>query len=373
MLFILLWTLPLGILAAGTPPFPANTSLPARKYQPIYHATLFRADIVKNEAAKLNETIKLTRVNSGSEPPKEDPVSASDVEEVDLDPEEYSPVVDKPVYVLHHPENDEPDSLYRDKHIRIENRSTPICTFFRHSVLGDDLGEATFPRVTFVSTASFPYHVHYAPDDELRYEAYKWPFAACNRACELQQLTIIALFDGQLDPTNENSDLDAEAKETLTLAREICQWKNAQKFFAFQKDDTTLEKRSDSAGGETDPDERDTTDSNKVSQAHVFSLSREAQTALQEIQGIFQSTLGPDDLARMFSTVIAACQIHRYTRTPMAPLQITSTDRMVQQAMRQVEQVFADTQGRINVWETRDAIVRATQIYRYQEEQSRSR
>jgi hypothetical protein len=41
---------------------------------------------------------------------------------------------------------------------------------------------------------------------------------------------------------------------------------------------------------------------------------------------------------------------------------------MVQEAMAQIGQLFAETQERINVWETRDAIVRATQIYRYQQE-----
>ena len=69
MFLTFLWTLPLGILAADTPPFPSNTSIPARMYQPVYHPALFRADILKNEAAELNETIKLTKVISGSELP----------------------------------------------------------------------------------------------------------------------------------------------------------------------------------------------------------------------------------------------------------------------------------------------------------------
>ena len=42
---------------------------------------------------------------------------------------------------------------------------------------------------------------------------------------------------------------------------------------------------------------------------------------------------------------------------------------MIQQAMSQIGRLFEETQGRIDVMETRDAIVRATQIYRYQEEQ----
>jgi hypothetical protein len=100
-------------------------------------------------------------------------------------------------------------------------------------------------------------------------------------------------------------------------------------------------------------------------------LSDGAQSAMNEIRGIFASCKGPKDLSQMFHTVVLACQIHRYTSTPMAELQVSSMDQMIPQAMTQIGNVFAATQGTINVWETRDAIVRATQIYRYQEEQGR--
>ena len=89
---------------------------------------------------------------------------------------------------------------------------------------------------------------------------------------------------------------------------------------------------------------------------------------MEEIKNIFTSTKGLKDLAQMFHTVIVACQIHHYTTTPMKELPITSKSEMVQQAMGQIGGVFTETEGRIQVWETRDAIVRATQIYRYQEE-----
>jgi hypothetical protein len=97
-------------------------------------------------------------------------------------------------------------------------------------------------------------------------------------------------------------------------------------------------------------------------------LSDGARAAMREIEGIFGSTHGPQDLANMFHTVILACQVHRYTSSPMSELKASSVPQMVQDAMGQVGQIFAETQGKINVWETRDAIVRATQIYRYQQE-----
>jgi hypothetical protein len=101
-----------------------------------------------------------------------------------------------------------------------------------------------------------------------------------------------------------------------------------------------------------------------------FQVSDAARSAMQEIQNILSSTYSPQDLAQMFHTVVVACKIHRYTVTPMEELQVSTTGAMVQHAMAQIGRVFADTQGRINVWETRDAIVRATQIYRYQQEHS---
>ena len=97
-------------------------------------------------------------------------------------------------------------------------------------------------------------------------------------------------------------------------------------------------------------------------------LSEEARAAMREIEGILGSTHSPQDLAQMFHTVIIACHIHRYSQTPMSELRLSSVPQMVQNAMGQVGRIFAETQGKINVWETRDAIVRATQIYRYQQE-----
>ena len=145
----------------------------------------------------------------------------------------YTPVTEKPLYILHHPSNDGPSDPEKDVYPHTDAYiSRPICSFFQHSVLGSDFGESTFPRVSYVSTDALPFHVHYAPDDDLRYESYKWPFAACNYACELQALTIRALFDGELDATNEDSWLDTDTKWALIVAREICQWKNIHHHFA---------------------------------------------------------------------------------------------------------------------------------------------
>src|SRR6266496_767021 len=145
----------------------------------------------------------------------------------------YTPVTRKPIYILHHHANDNPTDLENDVYHHTDaDISGPICSFFQHSVLGSDFGESTFPRVSYVSTDALPYHVHYAPDDYLRFESYKWPFAACNHACELQALAIRALFDWELDPVNEDGGLDDETKRALVVAREICQWKNVHHYFA---------------------------------------------------------------------------------------------------------------------------------------------
>ena len=289
-----------------------------------------------------------------------------------------------------HPEKD----VYYHKDADI---SRPICSFFQHSVLGSDFGESTFPRVSYVSGDALPFHVHYAPDDDLRYESYKWPFAACNYACELQARTIRALFDSELDPANEDSGLDDETKSALMLSREICQWKNVHHHFAVDdcpRGDLRKRDVKDTQFPVLDP--ADVRNSSKTETAFIrqgksptqvaqrFSptglvvfekplpalyLSDGARAAMKEIEGIFASTKSPQDLSQMFHTVIVACQIHRYTSTPMSELEISSSQQMVQQAMSQIGRVFEETQGRIDVMETRDAIVRATQIYRYQEEQ----
>jgi hypothetical protein len=97
-------------------------------------------------------------------------------------------------------------------------------------------------------------------------------------------------------------------------------------------------------------------------------LSAASRAALNEINGIFKATYSPSDLSEMFHTVSLACFIHRYSRQRMPDLQAKTHDTMVQEAMDRVRQIFLATQDSINPWETRDAIVRATQIYRYQEE-----
>jgi hypothetical protein len=303
----------------------------------------------------------------------------------------YTPLTEKPIYTPHHPANDHPSDPENDvHHYTIVDITQPICRFFQHSVLGVDFGESTFPRVSFVSSDALPFRVHYAPDDNLRFESYRWSFAACNHACELQALKIRAIFDWELDPVNEDSGLDNETKQALLVAREICQWKNVHHHFAVNecpKDD--LKKRdfqstflqNSSATGTSDtpfvlgqqPTSGDsdtgpcTTPQATVASTELY-LSDGARAAMREIEGIFLSTKGSNDLAQMFHTVIVACQIHRYTNAPMVELPISSTKQMVQQAMSQIGRVFGETQGRINVMETRDAIVRATQIYRYQEE-----
>ena len=302
-------------------------------------------------------------------------------------------VNEKPVYILHHPANDNPADLESDAyHFFDYDGSQPICGFFQHSVLGEDFGASTFPRVSYVSSEPLPFRVHYAPDDDLRFESYKWPFAACNYGCELQALKIRAMFDWELDPVNENSNLDEETKQALRLGREICQWKNVHHHFAITDYVHGLRKRfvspplaiwnsskistissPSSSAIEWKPVRTNFTRSGVRGQnPKVAQLSDAARAAMQEIQTIFASTKGPKDLARMFHVVTLACQIHRYTSTPMSELRISTPQSMVQQAMRQIGCVFADTQERIDVWETRDAIVRATQIYRYEADQSRS-
>lgn len=290
-------------------------------------------------------------------------------------------VSDKPILIATS-DNDSPAEVTDAPPQTTEGPSQPICTAFQYTVLGDDLSQKTFPRISYVSSEALPYRVHYAPDDELHYESYKWPFAACNRACELQALAIRALFDTELDPENKNSRLDDNTKENLLISREICQWKNAQRLFRIpQSTGHSLRKRDESTDGEVEQEEqpkqplkaKEQEKPQKLVEAQPFRLSSNAQLALYEIRGIFESAFGPEDLQNLFHTVSLACQIHCYTKTPMRDLTISSLDRMVHQAMAQVEKVFADTQGHIDVWETRDAIVRATQIYRYQEEQARGR
>lgn len=296
-------------------------------------------------------------------------------------------VNEKPVYILHDPANDDPADLERDAyHFFDYDGSQPICGFFQHSVLGEDFGASTFPRVSYVSSEPLPFRVHYAPDDDLRFESYKWPFSACNYGCELQALKIRAMFDWELDPVNENSNLDDETKHTLKIGREICQWKNVHHHFAITDYVHGLRKRfvspplavrnsskistigsPPSSAVEWKPVRTNFTQPGASEQSpKAVQLSDAARAAMREIQVILASTKGPKDLAGMFHIVILACQIHRYTATPMSELRISTQQNMVQQAMRQIGCVFADTQGRIDVWETRDAIVRATQIYRYQ-------
>ena len=155
--------------------------------------------------------------------------------DVPLEPDmTYIPVFEKPVYVLRHPGNDDPADPEKDAyHIFSQaDSSQPICSYFQHSVLGEDFGESTFPRVSYVSSEALPFRVHYAPDDNHHFESYKWPFSACNHACELQALKIRAMFDWELDPVNEDSGLDDATKAALKVAREICQWKNVHHHFA---------------------------------------------------------------------------------------------------------------------------------------------
>jgi len=266
--------------------------------------------------------------------------------------------------VLRHPSNDNPADLEHDVfHFRMTYPTRPVCTFFQHSVLGEDFGASLFPRISYVGSEALPYRVHYMPDDNLRFESYRWPFAACNQGCELQALQIRAMFDWELDPVNSDSPLDKETKKALMLAREICEWKNAHYHFVL-KDALGLRTVRSRQMRRALSNETPTT---QVRHPGLFT-SPDVQAAIQEIEGIFRANKGAQDIAAMFHTVIIACQIHRYTTTPMAELAIGSPSEMVQQAMNQVARVFAETQGRIPVWETRDAIVRATQIYRYQEE-----
>jgi hypothetical protein len=270
--------------------------------------------------------------------------------------------------VLRHKVNDNPADPDRDAFLFTEaDPNRPVCTFFRHSVLGLDFGESTFPRISYVGSNQLPYRVHYAPDDELRYESYRWPFAACNHGCELQALNIRAMFDWELDPVNEESPFDQATKEALLLAREICEWKNVHYYFAIMDVSPLRAKRSLGLSGGIAPGNA-TLVSAKESSATPFVVSGDVRAAINEIGGIFRANKGPQDIAAMFHTVIIACQIHHYTTTPMTELAIGAPGDMVQQAMSQITRVFAQTRGQIPVWETRDAIVRATQIYRYQEE-----
>lgn len=318
--------------------------------------------------------------------------------------EKSSSELKKPQFILHHPANDDPLDPARDVyHATVVDTTRPICSFFQHSVLGEDFGESTFPRVSYVSSEALPFRVHYHPEDNLRFEAYRWPFAACNHGCELQGLAIRAIFDWELDPVNEDSPFDEETKRALTVAREICQWKNVHHHFAINDcGGSDLRKRmlvfpkfnGTSLAAEANMTDlaaltpstlpataalqknvqlpSATAEQNMVAPLNVqisngLSLSEEARSAMREIEGILGSTHSPEDLAQMFHTVIVACQIHRYSQT-LSELQLSSLPQMVQDAMGQVGRVFAETQGKINVWETRDAIVRATQIYRYQQE-----
>lgn len=316
-------------------------------------------------------------------------------------PEENTLEPPKPKFILRHPANDNPVDPERDVyHSFVVDRTRPICSFFQHSVLGDDFGESTFPRISYISSEALPFRVHYAPEDSLRFEAYKWPFAACNHGCELQGLAIRAKFDWELDPVNEDSPFDAETKQALKVAREICQWKNIHHHFAVSDcGGSDLRKRllqpftsevfaklnltgialpAKTASplrtvGMEIPAATASAKQNLLAPLNVQTtnglyLSDEARSAMREIEGIFGSTHGPQDLANMFHTVILACQVHRYSSSPMSELQPSSVPLMVQEAMNQVGRIFAETAGKINVWETRDAIVRATQIYRYQQE-----
>jgi hypothetical protein len=338
--------------------------------KPIYHHSLFRhrygtgENDPKSEGSIVGQGLVLEQPSSiiselqESESSSSDQVSSTE----DFTSGHSVSYLENPVPLVNPPENDSPDGIAMHASALEVKDSTP-CAFFQHSILGADFGQTTFPRISFVASDEMPYRVHYAPGDELHYESYKWPFAACNRACELQALTIRALFDRELAPENLDTALDPITKQTLLLSREICQWKNARRLFRLpQIEAYHLTKRNEGSREE---------ETKLPSQANVVYLSHEARLAMQEIRGILESAFNPDDLRQMFHTVIAACQIHRYTLSPMQDLTLSTQDRMVQQAMVQVERVFADTQGRINVWETRDAIVRATQIYRYQEEQSR--
>jgi hypothetical protein len=359
-----------------------NFTWPELDLPPVYHPSLAvskeegivdTTDILEPTDVFPFDVVETPEQEASKEPDAEDnPLSAETVEPEQFD---FGPVKPKPTYVLKHDANDNPADPDKDiYHVVATNLSRPICGYFQHSVLGQDFGESTFPRISYVGAELLPYRVHYAPDDNLRFEAYKWPFAACNRGCELQALKIRALFDWELDPVNPESNLDEETKKALTLAREICQWKNVHHHFSVN-DCSSLTKRDQiPASPEKVIGEHQIWKGIPASalqnNAQQQLVSGEAQAALQEIRNIFLSAKSPADLADMFNTVIVACQIHRYSSSPMKALAITSTENMVQNAMAQVENVFLQTQGRIDVWETRDAIVRATQIYRYQEEQS---
>jgi hypothetical protein len=322
------------------------------------------------------------------------------VNNVPPEPIHCTPITETPVFILHHRANDDPNDPANDAYHRTTvGSSQSICSYFLHSVLGPDFGESTFPRVSYVNSAALPFRVHYAPDDNLRFESYKWPFAACNYACELQALKIRALFDWELDPVNENSRLDDETRQALTVAREICQWKNVHRYFAVDGIETNDLGKRDIPQQSFPTNLRNSSINRTIGAGFVFGrvsvpllngsdnapaqiniqkgtttelyLSDRAQSAIREIEGIFMLTNSPKDLAQMFHTVILACQIHRYTSVPMIELQISSTGEMIQQAMSQIRNLFAETQERIDVMEMRDAIVRAAQIYRYQEEQGR--
>jgi hypothetical protein len=295
-------------------------------------------------------------------------------------PTEQSPVIAsepeprRHVFLLHHPSNDKPADPDSDAFLfKNIDPTRPICNFFQHSVLGDDFGESTFPRVSYTSSEALPYRVHYASDDDLHYESYRWPFAACNHACELQALKIRGMFDWELHPDNQDGAFDEETKEALSLAREICEWKNAHYHFAITDLTDFVSPRGLRLPRAIPEDIAPTngTSDNQPDSAVTVQLfnSPGAQAAMNEIEGIFRANKGPQDIAAMFHTVIRACQIHRYATTPMTELVIGQpAEYMVQQAMSQIGRVFAETQDQIPVWETRDAIVRATQIYRFQEE-----
>ena len=270
-------------------------------------------------------------------------------------------------FLLRHKANDSPVDPDHDAFLFTEvDRSRPVCVFFQHSVLGRDFGASTFPRISYVGSERLPYRVHYEPDDELHYESYRWPFAACNQGCELQALKIRAIFDWELNPVNDESPFDQATKDALMLAREICEWKNAHYHFGITDAPATRAKRSLLLSCGIAPDKATLPSAETVGTKLV--VSGDAQAAIKEIDGIFRANKGPQDIVAMFHTVIVACQIHHYTTTPMKELVIGPPRDMVQEAMSQIAAIFAQTEGQIPVSETRDAIVRATQIYRYQEE-----
>ena len=249
-------------------------------------------------------------------------------------------IIDLPKLVV--TTSDNSMDMARDAYLNQEfDSSEPVCSHFQHAILGEDYGAKLFPRISYVASSPKPFRVHYADDDNLRYESFQRPFAACMHGCALQELAIRAMLDRELDPTDSESTIDEPTKQDLRLAREICEWKNVHHHFNFASPPASpkrMVKREISVG-----------------------------EGLGEIEAIFASAKSPQDLAAMFKVVAMACKVHKYC-PDVAQLQIADLPTMVNQAMAQVSRVFAATQGRYPNWETRDAIVRACTIYRYQEE-----